>query len=514
MPKNSGKKQSFCYFFTNLYDKSFNRLFYACVAVFVCIAGLQITRSCAFYFDTVEHIHAAWLVSEGKIPFVDFFEHHNPLLWYVLAPLTKLFERNVVIIPIVRTIAVLSYFACIWMVYQISRRIYGKKAAQYSVLLLFCVYGIWRDIANMRPDIFMYLFFLSGLYWFLKYMSDKKLRQLIVSYLCISISFLFLQKAVILGVGFAVATCYFLYKKQISWRDFVLAACCACVPLVCFFGYLWYTQSLGAWFYYNVIFNINLQEYYGDYNNGGVAHLRWLVVVTLLIIVRYYRFSKENLPILLCMITSVLSFSSFSPHPQYFQGYFFLCAILLAPVICQVRCISIIHGLLIVWLVYSFCVLIPGQRQTDKYNESYKTAAYIIDNATPQDIVFDLGSQACNLYNPDGGYYWFGFFNVAIIDTIYNPNKYLDVDRLIKQVKPKFICVSDDIAEFTNDRVAIYHYMWFNQKAHRLLTKARKYRDLLSKLPNLENDFWKVDQEWIKQNYVKNTKFKIYERID
>ena len=110
--------------------------------------------------------------------------------------------------------------------------------------------------------------------------------------------------------------------------------------------------------------------------------------------------------------------------------------------------------------------------------------------------------------------YWFGFFNVAIIDTIYNPNKYLDVDRLIKQVKPKFICVSDDIAEFTNDRVATYHYMWFNQKAHRLLTKARKYRDLLSKLPNLENDFWKVDQEWIKQNYVKNTKFKIYERID
>ena len=500
--------------FKQLFGENLSWLFYTSIIVFVCIAGLQITRSYMFYLDTVEHIHAAWLVSEGKIPFVDFFEHHNPLLWYVLAPLTKLFERNVVIIPIVRTIAVLGYFACIWMVYQISHRIYGKKAAQYSALILFCVYGIWRDIANMRPDIFMYLCFLSGLYWFLKYMSDKKLRQLIVSFLCISISFLFLQKAVILGAGFAIAICYFLYKKQISWRDLFLAACCASVPLMLFFGYLWYTQSLGAWFYYNVIFNMNLQQYYGDYNNGGVAHLRWLVVITLLIIARYYHFSKENLPILLCMVTSVLSFSSFSPHPQYFQGYFFLCAILLAPVICQVRYTGMIHGLLIACLVYSFYILIPRGYPVEKYAKSYETAAYVIDNTKPQDIVFDLGSQICNLYNPDAGYYWFGFFNVAIIDTIYNPNKYLDVDQLIKQIKPKFICVSDGIAEFTNDRVAAYHYMWFYQKAHRLLIKAGKYRDLLPKLPNWENDFWKVDQEWIKQNYVKNNRLSVYERID
>ena len=42
-------------------------------------------------FDTVEHIYASWLVSEGKQPYKDFFEHHNPLLWYLFSPVAAFF---------------------------------------------------------------------------------------------------------------------------------------------------------------------------------------------------------------------------------------------------------------------------------------------------------------------------------------------------------------------------------------------------------------------------------------
>lgn len=37
--------------------------------------------------DDVEHLHAAWLVRQGLLPFLDFFEAHQPPLWYLLAPL-------------------------------------------------------------------------------------------------------------------------------------------------------------------------------------------------------------------------------------------------------------------------------------------------------------------------------------------------------------------------------------------------------------------------------------------
>src|SRR5262249_17869013 len=36
--------------------------------------------------DELEHVHAAWLVSKGQTPYVDFFEHHPPLFYFTLAP--------------------------------------------------------------------------------------------------------------------------------------------------------------------------------------------------------------------------------------------------------------------------------------------------------------------------------------------------------------------------------------------------------------------------------------------
>ncbi|UPT75187.1 MAG: hypothetical protein M0D55_05625 [Elusimicrobiota bacterium] len=40
------------------------------------------------YFDTdeLEHLHAALLVSHGNVPFRDFFEHHGPAFWSLIAP--------------------------------------------------------------------------------------------------------------------------------------------------------------------------------------------------------------------------------------------------------------------------------------------------------------------------------------------------------------------------------------------------------------------------------------------
>lgn len=57
----------------------------------------------AFYYhymcmDHAEHIHAAWLVWQGQVPYRDFFEHHNPLFWYVLAPFVAAFYKNALVL--------------------------------------------------------------------------------------------------------------------------------------------------------------------------------------------------------------------------------------------------------------------------------------------------------------------------------------------------------------------------------------------------------------------------------
>ena len=59
--------------------------------VVLLVAGVQVARVdhllhrwwCA---DELEHLHAAWCITQGQVPFRDFFEHHTPALYYLLAP--------------------------------------------------------------------------------------------------------------------------------------------------------------------------------------------------------------------------------------------------------------------------------------------------------------------------------------------------------------------------------------------------------------------------------------------
>src|SRR5262245_39231200 len=45
----------------------------------------------AFDPDEFEHMHAAWNIAQGMIPYRDFFEHHTPWMHFMLAPLTARF---------------------------------------------------------------------------------------------------------------------------------------------------------------------------------------------------------------------------------------------------------------------------------------------------------------------------------------------------------------------------------------------------------------------------------------
>lgn len=187
----------------NLFDsyKYFNILFYIAVSLFAALSIANIKAS-GLLVDTLEHLRASFFIGSGLLPYKDFFEHHNPLLWFMLSPLTKMLYGNLVIVPLVRSLALLGYFFCIYLIYLINAKfIYGKKAALISTFVLISL-PIWFDIINIRPDIFMMLCFLGALYLFYSYLENKKLLKLIVCYTLISISFLFLQKVLFLIFGF------------------------------------------------------------------------------------------------------------------------------------------------------------------------------------------------------------------------------------------------------------------------------------------------------------------------
>src|SRR6185437_4961750 len=48
-----------------------------------------------FMVDETEHLHAAWCMAQGQIPYKDFFEHHMPLIWIILQPVVRLWTDPV-----------------------------------------------------------------------------------------------------------------------------------------------------------------------------------------------------------------------------------------------------------------------------------------------------------------------------------------------------------------------------------------------------------------------------------
>ncbi|MBO5441292.1 MAG: hypothetical protein J6A09_01845, partial [Alphaproteobacteria bacterium] len=78
--------------------------------------------------DEFEHLHAAWLVSTGKVPYLDFFEHHHPLLWYLSAPIVRLFYDDVIVFYVMRAISFGVGLLTIWGLYKIVL-FFGDKRA-------------------------------------------------------------------------------------------------------------------------------------------------------------------------------------------------------------------------------------------------------------------------------------------------------------------------------------------------------------------------------------------------
>jgi hypothetical protein len=49
-------------------------------------------QSRAFDNDEFEHLHSAWLISKGQLPYLDYFEHHTPTMHFLLAQVYKVYQ--------------------------------------------------------------------------------------------------------------------------------------------------------------------------------------------------------------------------------------------------------------------------------------------------------------------------------------------------------------------------------------------------------------------------------------
>lgn len=480
--------------------------------------------------DEFEHIHASWLVWSGKTPYLNFFEHHNPLLWYLFAPLTGLMFDNVNVYYICRFVTLAANLASWYFIYKIIRAWLGDSKVWLSAFVLFCCGDyVSRNLVEFRPDVFMNLCFWSGLYFYLTYFQNKRPICLTTAFILFTLAFFFLQKIILLLTFLGIYTFLQLLQKQIKPADFLKALIIPLVLVLLFICWLFYHNMLGLYFELNYTLNSLLPQYYGlhqvkfiifgvmlhlPFNNGwaSVFFPPAAIILCAAAILCYHKVllrknTAAQVLVILFFAELTIRFFTFSPYAHYFSLLETLAAILIASALFgnDTKFKTAIYNIfLFIAFIISASLLFCdySQRNADaKLQPALDTARFVIENTEPDEAVMNAANYNFNLFRPDAGYVWFMLNDIGYIyetnfavktnfDDIVNTKKatliyaenYINTPLSERRVKKLF--------EYNTDLMSLYR----NKPL-----QDYKLTDLLVKIPQPDAYIW--DMQLIKKYY-------------
>ena len=119
---------------------------------------LSLVRTRTFDPDEFQHAHSAFLISKGQVPYRDYFEHHPPLLHFLMAPVVRSLhpERDgqsamdtLFILRVLNwAVAMLGAVAH----YLLARRLLGPLGGAAASLLLWSTLIVFEKALEIRPD--------------------------------------------------------------------------------------------------------------------------------------------------------------------------------------------------------------------------------------------------------------------------------------------------------------------------------------------------------------------------
>jgi hypothetical protein len=115
------------------------------------VAGWSLVKD--FDKDEIEAVHSAWKMLHGERIYVDFFQHHHPLLYAYLTPVIALCGERPATLLACR-VAMWPFLAgMLAATYILGRRVFGRPAATIGVLLALASWPLMVKAVEIRPDV-------------------------------------------------------------------------------------------------------------------------------------------------------------------------------------------------------------------------------------------------------------------------------------------------------------------------------------------------------------------------
>lgn len=248
--------------------------FLSCVAIYYAVLG-------RYNQDEIEGFHTAWKISVGERIYEDFFQHHHPLFYYMLVPIIKLIGESLFTLYVAEAFAFVIFVAITVVTFFLARRIYDKKTALVTVVLLLSSPFFIKKGMEIRPDILQTLFGLISFYMLTIHIMDasKGKSYLAGSAVFLSLSFLALQKAIFLVFLIDLALLYLLWKRLFRKQDFLLYWSVFLVLPGAYLVYLLGSDGFGNYFDFNWLVNMKFLDIFSPFKYFPYAPTLFLLFV-------------------------------------------------------------------------------------------------------------------------------------------------------------------------------------------------------------------------------------------
>lgn len=465
----------------------FRRL--ACAFALLLLGGLFSLRLGIFqtrWFnpDEFEHMHASWCVTEGMVPYRDFFEHHTPWLWYLLAPLvaggapasdaSAAFDVLIAARAASLVVSAAALCALIWL----GRRWNGLLCGVVSALCLAGLRMFLYKTTEIRPDVpalLSWIGCLVGLAYALRAPESREARRgpFLAAGFCLGATIMLNQKILfaIPGLGAAVLAWMAFASPRSVRADRVRAlgwfVAGLCVPPAATWAY--FAAHGAAWDFLHSTFLLNARWKAVEPREpwlhqlmteewpvsllavGGVAVWLWELASARRCDWLGLMFIASGISLLLGLLVIPIAFS------QYYLPLLPLLTLFAARLV-AVTSERLPAKLRWVWLlpVLTLLQIIPVKHVWDTrewLNDGQRTQlAYVFANSAPADRVLD-GWRGLGVFRPHAWYYWHLPNDVRGMLPPDALNAFLaDLDA--GRVKPKLVVADINLTELSPRLVA------------------------------------------------------------
>ncbi len=395
--------------------------------------------------DTLEHVHSSWLVYTGQMPYKDFFQHHNPLLWYMGAPLVGMFEYSLRAVDAVNMLTVSVTALTLFYVYRLHKDFLtdsfgGLVAATFCVFPHESLYD-----KDFKPDNFMGACLIIGIYYLFRYLKNKRFSSLAGSFLLFFAAFMFTQKAVLILAAIGGVILYLLWQKQMQWQEVLAGAVLPVLLYALFLTWMWSEDVLTLYFKANFELNSHIPAVF--YTRRFISPTAEMYVPLLLALFALGRCVYDgNIYI---RIIGILFVAEFLFRLYYFTPFVYYFAFLhqIASVMAGIAAVELVKKRpWLKWLFAAYFITVGSiyahiysRRITVGDSFKYGAAGLVLERTNPCDYVLNGYRIGYNLFNKNVDFIWNLQGQIDVIAATIGIRPLVNLEALVRKHRPKII---------------------------------------------------------------------------